>query len=141
MNSVILMDVDRLRAIGAPYSFFRKEDGKLECLVVEDYAFKFIVLLDQTLVIGPIRDHKALYGVYEAMALDPEQARCKVRELENECFSWFDCPIIAAGMVSSDGRVTDWESGGFRVITPAEMRAEIEQEIQRLFESGELQVE
>lgn len=137
MESVTLVDGARIRALGI-FQTFDSEGGEIlwnrkEC------AYKFLVI-NSRLVIGPIGDHSELYAVYHIWDHPAgDEAKEKVHTIAREQWSSKrNYSVSAAGMIGSDGRVTGWKSECFRIETPMSMRAEIEQEVMRLFQAGEL---
>lgn len=133
MKSIVLMDTARLREVTFSRNFWMSGE-KLEW-DRGDHTFKFVVLQDETLVIGPISEHKSLYAVHQTLELPIAEAKERVAELEDADYPRFGGPVIAAGMVSVDGQITGWKSDGFRIETPEAMRVEIEREIKELFQS------
>lgn len=140
MLTVLLMDVTRLIALNLRWCGLRLHGNEIKWICIEDARFKFIVLTDNTLVIGPIGDHKELYVVHQTWHQPIETVRGRVSDMRTESGNLWPKPIIAAGEISADGRITGWESGGFGVTTPDSMKPEIEAEVRRLYLQGSLEV-
>ena len=137
MKSIVFLDEQHIKALGI-FRTFSKEDGEIRWCSTHDKAFKFIVDNDGMLFIAPVYGHKEVYAIYTLWYEPTDEAKPLIDEIvhrwpENWCF-----PVTGAGEISVDGRVTSWKSEGFRVETPSYMREEIEQEVARLFKTGEL---
>lgn len=140
MESIVLMDEDRIRDMGVTMTFYREEG----CIVWWGGAFKFLVINDtytvgeDMLVIGPINAHSRLYAVYRLwneLIVDES----KVETLSDAQFGWPKDPaVLGAGRIGCDHQINSWESECFHVETPIDMRTDIEREVARLFKSGSL---
>jgi hypothetical protein len=141
MESVVLLDCERIRALGN-FPTFQKEGDKV-CWDENDCAFKFLVI-DGWLVIGAVGDHLDLYATYSFgdQPVDeetPDKIYAIKRAAHRQVYSSRGKnPVSGAGKIGADGRITGWKSENFNVETPAGMRAEIEQEVARLFQAGKL---
>lgn len=134
---IVLMDIDRLDALKVNRTC-RTEDSKRKWSLNER-TFKFVVLPNNKLVIGPLRDHIELYATYETWSLPINEALAQIltitRDLRNCCR---DTLVIGAGTVSATGEVTSWKSDGFGVETPQSMRDDLEKVIIDLIQHGPL---
>jgi len=84
-------------------------------------VYRFLILDEGALVIGPLSNHMALLEVRDGQAV-----------------SNFDSRVIGAGIVSRRGVIISWESGLFRKETPPALRATAEELIERLLADGTL---
>ena len=137
METIILLDYARIRSLGIFRTFDIVKDEiewfRPEC------AYKFLVV-DGRLVIAPINDHTELYAVYSTRNLPLDEAKAKVEAVAKEQYSRRNFSVRGAGMIGADGKVTGWKSGGFSIETPVNMREEIELEVARLFQNGDLEI-
>lgn len=141
MNVVLLTNYTRLMALGLEYcGVYVGGSGKIEWTCLPEFRFKFVVLTDHTLVIGPIGDHKELYVVHETWGQPIEEVCGHISVRREACSDTWPKPIIAAGEISADGIITGWKSEGFNVSTPDAMKPEIEREVVLLFQSGRLEM-
>ncbi len=131
MKSVVLNDRDRLMSI---------VPGDMDVVGAwSKFAYKFVLLDDQTLVIAPLQLHSYVYAAYLSCELDVEAARVCVAKFDNrEEVQRHRRAIIGAGAIAPNGKVMDWKSGGFMVETPVELRPLINKEIKRLRAAGTL---
>jgi hypothetical protein len=141
MECVVLLDCERIHALGNFPTFQKKGDNVF--WDEDGCAFKFLVI-DGRLVIGAIGDHLDLYAVYSLwdQPVD-EETPDKISGIKRETIrqvysSRGKNPVSGAGKIGADGRITGWKSDSFNVETPASMKAEIEQEVARLFQAGKL---
>jgi hypothetical protein len=140
MKSIVLNDSDRISAIGALCTFYRDAAGEVRWNT-QDFAFKFLVIDDQ-LIIGVIGDHVNLYAAYRTWDMSLEDAKQKAKVIEDEQWSrhQMNPSVSGAGAINCNGKVTGWKSEGFRIETPGYLREEIEREVARLFENGDLTI-
>lgn len=141
MKVAVLMNLERLQEVAKGSKTFFIKNGEREW-ILDDNTFKFIILRDETLVIGPILDHGALYAIYQSWEMSVAEASEYIRAFDlaggSSARTDWHAPITGAGAVSSDGKVTSWESRGFRVETQQHMREEIEMSIAKEVQSGAL---
>lgn len=140
MNSALLMDFNRLVVLDLQYCGVEMENGAPVWVCDPEARYKFIVLTDNTLVIGPIGDHKELYAVYKIWDQPIEGVRGRISDIRQEAGNLSPKPIIGAGEISANGRITGWKSGGFDISTPESMRSEVRSEVTRLFQDGLLKL-
>ena len=138
MESIVYMDIDRIRAAGALPSF-RKEEGNLVWSGTPNYAFYFLVM-GGMLMIGAVLDHSELFSVHMTMSeLADEHLSAKAKQIAHDAWHReYDGYVSGAGKIGRDGQITDWKSGCFRVDTPHYMKEAIEREVARLFHAGAL---
>ena len=136
MKSIVLMDCEKFDALGT-FRTFEKGADKTS-FRKQNCAFKFLVI-DDLLVIGPISDHSQLYAVH-SLWNQPigDETKSQVSEIAREQWSRKNYSVRGAGMISGDGRITDWKSTCFHVETPIGMRSEIEKAVTELFQAGRL---
>ena len=134
MKSTVLKDYPRFRVLGALRTFC--EEGGKVYWNARDCAFKFLMIGTQ-LVIAPIDDHVALFTVFTTLDLSLDEAKLEAQAIEKAPRS---SSVIGAGKIGIDGKVSGWKSDGFCIETPHHLREEIEQEIAKLFQNGELTI-
>jgi hypothetical protein len=132
MESIVMMDIERLKGLThhLTFSTWRQAWDRHD-------AYKFVLLRDGKLLIGPISDHKTLYGIYKTRDLPLDAAKDDIPGwMRGRCEE-----VIGGGAFATDGTVTKWGSVGFDVDTPEEFQNPIETEILRLFQIGMLRSE
>lgn len=135
MESTVLMDTQHIRTLGI-FRTFSKEGDEVQWSN-QECAYKFIVVNGQ-LIIAPIGDHSELYAVYSVWNDPVDEVKSKVHAIAKEQWQGRNYSVTGAGTIGVDGRVTGWKSQCFRIETPSHMREEIEREVVRLFQIGEL---
>lgn len=138
MKSYILIDCERITSLlGTWHCTFRFE-GDVRWIFGHKNAYKFLVV-DDLLLIGAVDGHAELYAAW-ALRTEPigDGIKERAETIATEQYGRRNWAVIAAGIVSSEGQVTNWKSQTFRVETPEGMRSELGQEISRLFASGAL---
>ncbi len=136
MKTSVLLNLVRIVEVAFAGTFERDEEGVMKWNERCNYAYKFVVLPDETLVIAPMLDHIALYATYITMELSIEEAKEQI-EVIGKNPDRRDL-VIGAGVISAAGKVINWESTGFTVETPQSMRDQIQETVTRLHGSGEL---
>ncbi len=135
MNSKALMDGQRIKALGL-IGLLREQDGVFSWRSSQ-FGGKFLVI-DSVLVVGPIYDHSQIYAAYRTWELPLEVAKTMVDALSEGQWRQRDRGVTAAGSVDCTGRVTDWTSTCYGINTRLELRPAIEECLQQLWASGEM---
>lgn len=116
---------------------FKIESGAIVWDTSLTYTHKFIILDDNVIVIAPIRDHHDLRRWYDGVTQQREHI-LEFFGLPPETKRSGNYSVIGAGNISKNGEITNWESRGLGVETPQHLRQMIEQEVQRMFQAGEI---
>ena len=132
----ILMDSQHIQALSSTILSFSKEGDRVQWYS-RDCAYKFLVI-NGRLVIAPINGHDELYAVYRVWGEPVNEAKSKIHAIAKEQWDGRNHSVTGAGKIGIDGKVTGWKSECFRVETPVYMREEIEREVARLFQAGDL---
>lgn len=136
MDVVLFLDTDRnLELLGKWDCTNERRNGLLEWM--GKWSYKFVVTADDTLVIGTIRNHSQVLGVYFFKDLPAGEARAEIEKVVRSPRDHRH-QLIAAGTIDASGQVVDWESGGFRIVTPLDRRQELQAVITELYEAGRL---
>jgi hypothetical protein len=139
MKTIVYADLERLTPLPIGKTAWI-EDGKRRWEITSE-TFRFLLIREEEpiLIIGPIKSHIELLLVHEARSLPIEQAGNIILYTDRNKITGQN--ILAAGSVDYAGRITSWESIGFNITIPDELRPEIERIITELFASGELTVD
>lgn len=136
MESMLLMDRERIRAVGCMLA------GRMEndLWVYGTFPFNFLVV-NGRLILGPFFDHSQLYAAFVTWnePLD-DRIKARVDNISLQQFGARNRSVSAAGHANEHGVVIGWKSGGFKVETPESQRPEISATILQLFEAGMLVV-
>lgn len=143
-----LMDIPRLRKLDAlrvltvTCDESAKVPGKL--VFYDELAYKFVLIADDTLVVGPVSDHVLLLGAYHLRALPIEDCAAKLAQLSKiEAHSTdifrtlkYSLRPIAAGNIDTRGNIETWRSEGFEVSTREKLKPDIKRAIHKMFDDG-----
>ena len=137
-----LRKLDTLRALVITCDESAKEPGKI--VFYGDPAYKFMLIADGTLVVGPVSDHRLLLGAYHLRDLPIEECAAGLAPLNSmgtygsEIFRTLkhDLRPFAAGNIDMRGYIVKWKSEGFDIKTPEELKPAIEQAIAKMFADG-----
>lgn len=136
MDVVLFLDTDRnLELIGKWDCTVERRNGLLEWK--GRWSYKFVVTTDDTLVIGTIRNHVQVLGLFFCRDHATEEAQEQIAKMVQSPRDHSHL-ISAAGTIDANGQVVEWESGGFRIVTPLDRRQELQAVIIELYEAERL---